>query len=96
MTAAHTPGPWYFNERSKQRQPIIASEATPNSVAVVYDHASDEQVQANAHLIAAAPELLASLEGLLAESMVDVSEQVDIRARQVQARAAIAKARGNA
>lgn len=60
---AHTPGPWYI---SHGRQPKIASETDPNghTIALVYDHCSDETRDANARLIAAALEMRELLQAI--------------------------------
>lgn len=64
-TATHTPGPWAFSE----------SELTPGKFSIYHNgplaYCGDtgdgiENARANARLIAAAPELLATLQRLLA------------------------------
>lgn len=80
--SAHTPGPWVLTWR-----PII-DVAGIASVPV----ADDGRHTANAHLIAAAPDLLAALEILIdCASYGDVIQDADAWAT---ARAAIAKATG--
>jgi hypothetical protein len=95
MNTKHTPGPW---------------EATGNvvhrgiqTVALVYS-TPREQCEADARLIAAAPDLLAALKELLAaerfsnrppETVMEAELKLDrIRAAGIQAQAAIAKATG--
>jgi hypothetical protein len=70
MSARHTPGPWisagygdYSDYDGKCR--VILGEGGDIRTAVVLGFDSNEN-QANAHLIAAAPELLAALQGMLA------------------------------
>lgn len=61
MTTTHTAGPWTtYTERDGR----ISIESAYGSVAVVMieNCDSDQQVQADAQLIAAAPDLLAALE----------------------------------
>jgi|SanBayMetagenome_1026888.scaffolds.fasta_scaffold00750_8 hypothetical protein len=57
----HTPGPWFYAE-SEVGTPFVDSESVGDLSAVALP--LDEQ-KANAHLIAAAPDLLAALEDLL-------------------------------
>jgi hypothetical protein len=87
MTTNHTPGPfnapWHFIHRADERLIKDASGAW-----VATTGASNEY----ANLIASAPELLWALSRLLTETMVDKSEQNDMLAVQIQARAAITKA----
>ena len=72
-TAAHTPGPWVFGNTSEDRRMILGGESeryvcnvqiyqTPR-VAGLCDEAERE---ANARLIAAAPDMLAALEAMTA------------------------------
>jgi hypothetical protein len=57
---AHSPGPWLTDTK------IVRSCNSDSDIARVYCHSqSDESYIANAHLIAAAPELLAALEKCL-------------------------------
>lgn len=93
--AKHTPGPW-TSQVGKARENLIVDEigfiiASVNQFAESF---GDKQDDANAHLIAAAPDLLAALKML--HDVVD--EQVDSAVVVVPlgyARAAIAKAEGN-
>ena len=61
--AAHTPGPWNCNHSSASGYDIVCSENSPTDVCVISrrDKTTGE-IDANARLIAAAPELLAALE----------------------------------
>jgi len=59
----HTKGKWFANISG--RQPLIYAEETGQSIAVCYDHGGEEEVKANAHLIASAPELLEALKDAL-------------------------------
>jgi uncharacterized Rossmann fold enzyme len=100
MTSKHTPGPWIYSRWWDQFQwdmsddderadllkaPIIRIETT-DGVTVTCCHDLASIREADARLIAAAPDLLAALEALL--SYDDMVECADM------ARAAIAKARG--
>lgn len=94
MTTQHTPGPWEIDGEYVQ-------QAGQASVAVcdvmVMDEGGDKGwyrgsvTQANARLIAAAPELLGALEGLLAVSVDTTPEEL---LAMMAARDAIAKAKG--
>ncbi len=70
MTAQHTPGPWYINtagsgsrgEPFKITEIYVYAPDTQDDVAIcadVIDPVTQEPSEANAHLIAAAPDLLA-------------------------------------
>lgn len=61
-TTQHTPAPWVIDTRSGYTD-IIATENTTQKVAMI--HGEDinlEEIEANAHLIASAPELLEACE----------------------------------
>ena len=80
--AKRTPGPWHIMEGTDW---VIVSPEV--SVAAVYTPRGDPEVrQANARLIAAAPDMLAALEGLIHDFDRLKAEEI--------ARAAIAKAKG--
>jgi hypothetical protein len=89
MSAKHTPGPWEVGDAPDDR---VAVHGGTVCVAVVGDKGF-AAVEADAYLIAAAPELLAALEGLLADPYLSHSINND---RMAPARAAIAKAKGGA
>jgi len=65
MSAQHTPGPWSVNSKAALIDPpdgeSICLMRWPTNVR------SEEETKANARLIAAAPELLEALTGILAE-----------------------------
>lgn len=89
----HTPGPWTVDSQRPDLSrelcvwagDVIVAEATQ-------DHNTPEQAQANACLIAAAPDLLATLRHIEAEA--GISLDYDTIAEVAQA--AIAKAEGRA
>ena len=61
--AAHTPGPWI---RGARLLDVCAGASVVATVACASSHpATEEQAHANARLIAAAPDLLAALEGII-------------------------------
>lgn len=87
----HTPGPWRSCERGDYSDyhgasVVIVSPVADMRVAVVHHHGTSE-ADANASLIAAAPELLAAL-----KEVVRISNRN--HAAWDKARAAIAKAEG--
>ena len=91
MTATHpTPGPWRFDT---ERCEVVAGPDA--NVAVVSFHGADSlaQEQANGHLIAAAPDLLAALRELLAEAL---RSGLEGRPAVLLARAALLIAGGDA
>ena len=95
MTAQHTPGPWY------ERHGQISSGNSTHGCTIANCNATARgiptgEVEANATLIAAAPDLLAALEQCL--PILDAHRRAalgegDLTART--ARAAIAKAGGD-
>lgn len=101
MSAKHTPGPWFVWEGDvyagsptvKQRGRLEGHRA---QVCTVEDYEAPKTVaRANARLIAAAPDLLEALEGIVREfdSMVILVSPV-IQHLIESSRAAIAKAKG--
>ena len=102
---AHTPGPWYYPGRT-----ISTPKAKTGSVGTVHQnigvatpiaHVAHAEgcAEANARLIAAAPELLNALEGYMSAfgqaldaHFIQFGPQQD--EAHIAARAAIAKARG--
>ena len=84
MSAAHTPGPWTF-KRGVYR---IEVRTTPER-----SYAFSLSDEANARLIASAPELLAALEALCEDKYLADPINAD---RMRNAREAIAKATGGA
>ena len=96
MTHTHTPGPWWRDDDG-----FIASGSDKTYITVASPNCSEDididEREANARLIAAAPELLAALEdaefllrkaGLIAGPMQD-----SFKRSATDARAAIAKAK---
>lgn len=93
----HTPGPWTLAKGSLGVYVMVGDREISSTVG------SSREDLANARLIAAAPELLAALENLVdllagdqwSEAEIDVAFNLTgLGARVNQARAAIAKARG--
>lgn len=110
ITPAHTAGPWKAigNPYSDKARDIVSPEG--DRIAAVNGAAFDNssEVAANARLIAAAPDLLAALESLLASDLIewfppspntgglgDWTDALKAKGAPVlAARAAIAKAKG--
>ena len=89
----HTPGPWRIGKAVNGNWIEAAHAAQPVSIArTFYEGVGAATEDANARLIAAAPELLEALEGLLA----NLTEGDFISETRIDAaRAAIAKATAN-
>jgi len=91
----HTPGPW-FTSRPHQTIYIearIGGGMLQEVGAIGPTEGGPRQQEANARLIAAAPELLEALQGLLAGEEIATSLE-DYAAASEKARAAISKATG--
>lgn len=86
MTSKHTPGPWERRHLTIMGQTSV--QDAYQKVASVHNDKSLENAEANARLIAAAPDMLAAL--VLAESYADVMGVMTVQA----IRDAIAKATG--
>lgn len=89
MKNQHTPGPWAvspYNNIVSKNGTVAKTEQMPGN--------DDEERKANAHLIAAAPDLLSALQEMM--SVFQDHEQYDEESAEVVsiARAAIAKAGG--
>jgi hypothetical protein len=105
METKHTPGPWRYRQPISDRlrgQPIRSLEVLvdgPNGIYKPYvadvrslDAAGNDNTEANARLIAAAPDLLAALESIASSGLA--KDSADARFLCGIARAAIAKVRG--
>ena len=91
----HTPGPWEIEEHYHFGYRWISGPEHSQLAQVVWcmeDEDRSPECEANAHLIAAAPELLEALENLL---KVHEGEGGTQRHAGDMARAAIAKAKGS-
>ena len=107
MTEKHTPGPWRIDKLanvdcgygrysgailSKEDKPVVIFDPSESEYAIALDPHSP-----NARLIAAAPELLAVLQGLVKRiDMVNrgVAESVELISLTQAARALLARATG--
>lgn len=91
MTTKHTPGPW-ATHLVDETVVVIPRRPLPQQISMLgHSEVADDEDYANARLIAAAPELLAALEGLLAVSVDTTSDEL---LAMMAARAAIATAKG--
>ena len=100
MNTKHTPGPW----RLSTSNPLAVNTSSAEmAIGIATTHGTDdsnyssffpslEQAEANARLIAAAPELLDALQSLLARVSSDIIANQCWHEEQRAARAAIAKA----
>ena len=90
MTKQHTPGPWAaspYNNVTSRNGTIAKTEQMPSN--------DDLEREANARLIASAPDLLSALRFLLADDVAINGEKLTGSSVPVEmARAAIAKAEG--
>jgi hypothetical protein len=85
MTTKHTPGPWILAGESGTYAPVAAPHGT--LAAVRYLGSSPERVreeQANARLIAAAPDMLAALQEVR-DAILDILNGGDLRSLSVVA-----------
>ncbi len=104
MSTQHTPGPWHFTHetdahRARGKFLVVFPVGDPVVVCDVNRHRGPAS-EANARLIAAAPELLEALNDMLDEFRCDTSYPMgDVRHAAVEAiakaRAALAKAEGS-
>lgn len=96
MTTKHTPGPWNGPNFNGHYWDIFPNtESRGGNISVFRSGMTDEEVEANANLIASAPELLDALEYCIAMFDEGVPEYEWDSIKQ-NARAAIAKAKGEA
>lgn len=76
----HTPGPWHRNIKPARKYPTIWSGRNTHVAYVEGGTLSDDEIEANINLIAAAPDLLEALESVVAyhchHSDVGVAGQV--------------------
>ena len=104
--AEHTPGPWTVgNELLREdERPVHGGESGEGIIALVWpwgdDEVGEQDREANARLIAAAPDLLEAAEAVIAEWRRYIEDEIDV-ADMAQGSltvllAAIAKARGEA
>ena len=94
--SAHTPGPWHY-EYTRIGHTVRKSPLAMRAIAVINE---SENPDADARLIAAAPDLLEALQSLLSEYVAGADSgdwgnwNADDQLQVIQARSAIAKATG--
>lgn len=103
MGTAHTPGPWHRGT-GKAVSIIYAADGYAVASAEIYHGRHTAPVAANAALIAAAPDMLAALQAVIAADDANMADAVDYRTGHGEfaslrraaglARAAIARAEG--
>jgi hypothetical protein len=91
----HTQGPWHRNIKPARKYVTIFAGRNTHVCHLATSGLTDEEIEANADLIAAAPELLTACERLAAWDASHDDSQLISEACSF-ARAAIAKARGGA
>jgi hypothetical protein len=99
----HTPGPWRAQPREgfEGEWEVVSTCETEWLIAAAAPHIDGDPDEANAHLIAAAPELLEALEAvlywaeLIAGDTTDKEAAANEEASIALARAAIAKVKGD-
>lgn len=94
-----TPGPWALAHRAQTRGRFLVVDSTSAQSQVAFADDEDELIdsataKANARLIAAAPEMLDALEGVVAWIDGDYAEDTPECRRIMRAKLAIAKALG--
>ncbi len=93
---SHTPGPWRFEEEPPYGKPVVM--AGGYYIASTYSSPGQDPrstPEANARLIASAPDLLEALEGLIWLAEPHFTDKTH-REHLMFCRAAIAKAKGEA
>jgi len=90
METKHTPGPWIYG--THQDSAMVQTAEPCKTVATIYAKAPSER-EANARLIAAAPDLLEALERIASATMSQYANAADMAAdMKCIAAEAIAKA----
>lgn len=87
----HTPGPWTIVDYKLTQEILIAGD-TGDEIAII-DYSFRPEAHDDAHLIAAAPDLLAACEAVVLHMRRPLNIEETIRVGALL-RAAIAKARG--
>ena len=87
----HTPGPWTFDAGNRD---VVRTETGCNPILIAQLY-KDSRTEANAHLIAAAPEMLEALKKIHAIDTSELGNEFNwFRFLQVEAAHAIKKAKG--
>lgn len=91
---AHTPGPWILLDSEFPQFFICNADTHEDICKCNIGEMSLKEIEANANLISAAPDLLEALDGLINFSGDDDRIVILDKSRILAARAAIAKAKG--
>jgi hypothetical protein len=96
--ATHTPGPW---EKQKRGRELDICDSGAGEPMLRRPWQTCKNAKANARLIAAAPDLLEALRGLLRETRqsvpnINVKKHFSLMVQMEEAKSAIAKAEGRA
>lgn len=97
MSAMYTPGPWRLGTPGPNGCYTVGNEHGLMTAMVAHSINHKEQAEqavADAHLIAAAPELFEALEQMIAACSAHPFPNLPVQRPLIAARAAIAKARG--
>jgi hypothetical protein len=89
MKHKHTPGPWGRNIRPVSKYPIVYAGRNTHIARVITDGLEEAEAEANANLIACAPELLEALQ--LADAMLS-GANMNANVVEQKVKTAIAKA----
>lgn len=92
MKNNHTKGNYYKSKSSGAGQYLVASEETGNTIAVVYNQGKDEDTEATAALLAAAPEMLKTLQMISKELLYGNYQGNHVKGMIYEADRAISKA----
>lgn len=65
MNAKHTPGPWHRNIKPAKKYGVIFAGSNTHVAVLRTDGLTDNEIEGNCNLIAAAPELLAALKDIV-------------------------------
>ncbi len=87
----HTPGPWSTRENGGWQKMIMAGK---HIITYSTGENQKEEVEANARLIAAAPDMLEALDGLVGIGIMNPTGSPTLDKLIDQAEAAIARAKG--
>ena len=93
MNAQHTPAPWYWSDNVPEAPPTYCAIVDADGFTIAEPSPMGE---ADARLIASAPELLIALRDLLEDAVALGICESNMSGSAVAARAAIAKATGGA
>jgi hypothetical protein len=93
QVSAHTPGPWGLTRMNGE--PAVGADTEDGGLVAVTVEGSDSAREANARLIAAAPDLLAALQTIRNAAAMGIDGRGDWhRTILLEADTALAKARG--